>query len=198
MAFAPSPINPVPPSLSSRRCLNTTRSKHQTELQFSCPTPGRRKHLNGARIYGRASILARRVSTSALCRGAIGGAVAGVRAPHAVRCYWRRISIVWFSGVYTVAPAGTSRGGSPVVRPFLRRAEDVLQSRPVDRHRRGMGSAGSGAVTSATATLSSITHAARYAGGTRGLRSRCAQVLRGRPSGHHAGVGMSAGQSTED
>jgi len=64
--------------------------------------------------------------------------------------------------------------------------------------RRGMGSARGGAVTTATATLSSITHAARYARGTRGLRSRCAQVLRGRSSGHHAGVGMSAIQSTED
>jgi hypothetical protein len=72
------------------------------------------------------------------------------------------------------------------------------KSRPLDRHRRGTGSASGGAVTTATATLSSITHAARYAGGMRGLRSRCAQVLRGRPSGRHAGVGMSAGQSTED
>lgn len=73
-----------------------------------------------------------------------------------------------------------------------------LQSRPVDRHRRGMGSAGGGAVTTATATLSSIP----MPQGTPEERAACAPDLHrfceAALQDTMQGVGMSAIQSSED
>ena len=198
MAFAPSPINPVPPSLSSRRCLNTTRSKHQTELQFSCPTPGRRKHLNGARIYGPASISGQKPSTSATS-GALGGAVevGGLRTPDRVSVtvtYLNR----WFSRLIRSPPAGQAAGGTQSSRPSRRKAKDASKSRPAYRRRRRVGVPAAAQSPLPPLPFSSTTNAARHARGTGGLRPRCAQVLRFRPAGYDARAGMSAGQSAED
>src|SRR3954470_5367150 len=118
----------------------------------------------------------------------MGGAVTSGGGPSAPDCIYlaaAHLSRMVLSGSF--GPRRAESGGRATLRRFdlaRREAKDVPESRPADRRRRYVGHACPGAVAAAAAAVSSITDAARHAGGAGSLRPRCAQILRFRPAGY--------------